>query len=185
MLSNHFQQPSPRPVNAFCEIRFSKIHGRGVFTSRNLRLGSKIIEYRGELIDKEESNRRGNELFETSQHTGGASVYIFDLDETHDLDGDKEWNPARLINHTCEPNAEMIDEDGRLYLYALSDIRKGEEISFDYGYDIEHFLDHTCRCGKPSCVGYIVSQAQWLKLAKRLKNKKRAKLPASKFDTAH
>lgn len=173
MLTNHYQQPTPKQVNAFCEIRFSKIHGRGVFASRLLRKGSKIIEYRGELIDKEESNRRGNALFEESQKTGGASVYIFDLDENHDLDGNKEWNPARLINHTCEPNAEMIDDDGRLYLYALREVRKGEEISFDYGYDIEHFLEHPCRCGKPGCIGYIVSQSQWPKLKKRLKNKKK------------
>lgn len=179
MLPNHFKQPGPKPVNPFCEIRFSKIHGRGVFASRTLRKGGKIIEYRGELINKAESNRRGNELFEKSQKTGGASVYIFNLDDKRDLDGNKEWNPARLINHTCEPNAEMIDEDGRLFLYALRDIPKGEEISFDYGYDIEHFLDHPCRCGKPGCVGYIVSRAQWPKLVRRLKKQNGPKRPVS------
>ena len=173
MLPNCFKRPSSKNVNAFCAIRFSPIHGRGVFATRLLRKGLKIIEYRGELIDKEESNRRGNALFEESQRTGGASVYIFDLDEKHDLDGNKEWNPARLINHTCEPNAEMVDEDGRLFLYALREIRKGEEITFDYGYDIEHSLDHPCRCGTPSCVGYIVSREQWPKLRKRLMGKKK------------
>jgi len=169
MLPNRFQVPSADPVNAFCEIRFSPIHGRGVFARRRVRKGAKLIEYRGELIDKDESNRRGLALFEESQKTGGASVYIFDLDEKHDLDGNKSWNPARLINHSCAPNAEMVDEEGRLFLYALREIRKGEEITFDYGYDIEHFLDHPCRCGAPECVGYIVSRAQWKQLRKRLK----------------
>lgn len=170
MLPNRFQTPSAEPVNAFCEIRFSPIHGRGVFARRHLRKGVKLIEYRGELIDKDESNRRGLELFEESQKTGGASVYIFDLDEAHDLDGNKPWNPARLINHSCEPNAEMIDDEGRLFLYTLREVRKGEEITFDYGYDIEHFLDHPCRCGTASCVGYIVARSQWKRLHKLLKS---------------
>lgn len=162
-----------KQVNAFCEVRQSPIHGRGVFASRSIRKGTRIIEYIGEKIDKEESNRRGLELFEESQKTGGAAVYIFDLNEEWDLDGNKEYNDARLINHSCDPNAEMLNEDDELWLYALRDIRAGEEISFDYGYDLEHFMDHPCRCGTDSCVGYIVSQSQWKQLKKRLKRHKK------------
>ncbi|MFP4282675.1 MAG: SET domain-containing protein [Opitutales bacterium] len=181
MLPNHFKRPSAQRVNAFCEIRHSPIHGRGMFTRRSVRKGTKLIQYRGELIDKDESNRRGLELFEKAKRTGGASVYIFDLNETHDLDGNKEWNPARLINHSCEPNAEMVDEDGELFLYSLRPLRKGEEIAFDYGYDIAHFLEHPCRCGTPSCVGYIVSRSQWPRLRKLIR-KKQADWPASRED---
>ena len=166
---------SVKQVNPFCEVRQSAIHGRGVFASRPIKKGTRIIQYIGEKIDKEESNRRGLALFEESQETGGAAVYIFDLNEEWDLDGDKEYNDARLINHSCEPNAEMVNEDDELWLYALHDIRNGEEISFDYGYDLEHFLDHPCRCGTDSCVGYIVSQSQWKKLKKRLKRHKSPK----------
>jgi SET domain-containing protein len=164
-----------KQVNPFCEVRRSPIHGRGVFASRNIRKGTRVIQYIGELIDKEESNRRGLELFEESQTTGGASVYIFDLNEHWDLDGNKEYNDARLINHSCEPNAEMVNEEDELWLFALRDILPGEEITFDYGYDLEHFMDHPCECGKPSCVGYIVSQSQWKKLKRRLKGRGRKK----------
>lgn len=169
MIPNHFRRPPAQLVNAFCEIRFSPIHGRGIFSRRRIPKGVKMIEYRGELIDKAESNRRGLELFEKSKETGGASVYIFTLNETHDLDGNKPWNPARLINHSCDPNCEMVDEDGKLLLYTLREMRPGEELTFDYGYDIEHFLDHPCRCGAPNCVGYIVSRAQWPRLRRILK----------------
>lgn len=162
-------------VNAFCETRGSAIHGQGVFATRRLRKGMRVIEYIGERIDKEESNRRGLELFEKSRKTGGASVYIFDVNEDWDLDGDKPYNPARLINHSCEPNCEMVDEDSRLYLYALRDIEKGEELSFDYGYDIGHYLDHPCRCGKPGCVGYIVSTPQRPKLLRMLRRKNKGR----------
>lgn len=167
------RRPSPvKQVNAFCEIRLSPIHGRGVFASRRIRKGSRLIEYLGERIDKEESNRRGLELFEQSQQTGGASVYIFDLNESWDLDGDKLYNDARLINHSCAPNSEMVNEDDRLFLYALREILPGEEISFDYGYGIEHFLDHPCRCGAPNCVGYIVARSQWPLLRKKVRRQK-------------
>lgn len=163
------QSSTVKKVNAFCEVRQSPIHGRGVFACRRIRKGTRIVQYIGEKIDKEESNRRGLALFEESKKTGGASVYIFDLNDEWDLDGNKEYNDARLINHSCEPNAEMVNEDDELWLYALREIRPEEEITFDYGYDIEHFLDHPCRCGKDACVGYIVSRSQWPKLHRRLK----------------
>ena len=164
------KRPCPvKQVNAFCEVRNSPIHGKGVFASRFIRKGTRILEYVGERIDKEESNRRGLALFEEAQKTGGASVYIFDVNEEYDLDGNKTYNDARLINHSCDPNCEMVNEDDRLFLYSLRDIIPEEELSFDYGYDIEHFLDHPCRCGASNCVGYIVARSQWPQLRKRLK----------------
>lgn len=174
---------SPLPVekvNLHCEVRGSVIHGRGLFARRAIRAGTKIVEYLGELIDKEESTRRGLALMESSKQTGGASVYIFDLNETHDLDGNFEWNPARLCNHSCEPNCEVVNEEDRLFMYALRDISKGEELSFDYGYDIEHFMEHPCRCGSASCVGYIVRKDQRLQLKRRLRRGKGKSLLARK-----
>jgi SET domain-containing protein len=168
-----------KQVNPFCEVRQSSIHGRGVFASRKIRKGTRIIQYIGELIDKDESNRRGLALLEESRETGGAAVYIFDLNEKWDLDGNKEYNDARLINHSCEPNSEMVNEEDELWLYALRDILPNEEISFDYGYDIEHFLEHPCRCGTDSCVGYIVASSDRGKLKKRLKRIGRKKAAKS------
>lgn len=164
--------PAPvKQVNPFCEIRRSPIHGMGVFSSRKIRKGTRILQYVGELIDKEESNRRGLALFEEARKTGGASVYIFELNDECDLDGNKPYNDARLINHSCDPNAEMVNEDDELWLFALRDILPGEEITFDYGYDIEHFLDHPCRCGSDNCIGYIVSRSQWPLLKRKLRKR--------------
>lgn len=166
------RRPSPvKQVNAFCEIRHSPIHGRGVFATRSIHKGTRLIEYIGERIDKEESNRRGIALFEEAQKTGDASVYIFDLNDEWDLDGNKPYNDARLINHSCDPNSEMVNEDDKLFLFALRDILPGEEITFDYGFDIEHFLDHPCRCGTDACMGYIVSRSQWPRLRRILKKR--------------
>jgi hypothetical protein len=52
---------------------------------------------------------------------------------------------------------------------------KGEELTYDYGYNMEHFLDHPCKCGSKNCVGYIVREDQRKKVKKLLKGKKKKK----------
>lgn len=127
--------------------RTSQIHGTGGFARVDIPAETTIVEYLGELISKEESLRRC-EL---------ENAYIFDLNEVHDLDGNVEWNNARFINHSCDPNCEAQWDEERVWIVALRDIRAGEELTFNYGYDLEDYLDHPCRCGAPNCVGYIVA----------------------------
>ncbi len=159
------------------EVRNSEIHGRGVYAACDILEEQQVIEYVGEPIDKEESERRAWEQMARAEETGDAAVYIFTLNEEWDLDGSVEWNTARLINHSCDPNCiayteEDPDED-RIVIYALRDIVKGEELSFDYGFDLECYEDHPCRCGSKNCIGYIVSQEQWPELKKLLKKKEK------------
>lgn len=161
-----------RAQSDLCEVRGSKIHGRGVYATTFIPEGEKIIEYVGEIIDKTESDDRGNRQHEHALETGDAAVYIFTLSKNYDLDGNVPWNTARLINHSCDPNCEAFIDDHRIFIHAMRDIQPGEELSFDYGFDIDCFEEHPCRCGKPKCVGYIVSQDQWPELEKRLAKKK-------------
>jgi SET domain-containing protein len=157
----------------WAEIRGSLVHGQGMFATKDIPEATAIIKYRGERIDKEESNRRGHALLDESQSTGGAQVYLFTLDDEWDLDGNFEWNTARLVNHSCEPNCEaQIDEDLKIWLVALRDIEKGAELSFNYGFDLEDYGKHPCRCGSKKCVGYIAGEDYWPKLRKKLKKKK-------------
>jgi len=129
-------------------FRPSPIHGLGGFAQSNLAKGTPVLEYVGERITSVESIercRRGN-------------PYIFRLSEESHLDGNVEWNPARFLNHSCSPNCEARLIDGRVWLVALRDIRAGEELTFDYGYDLEDFRNHPCHCGSPECAGYIVAE---------------------------
>jgi SET domain-containing protein len=158
-----------RGQSSYCEVRGSEIHGRGVYATDFISKETKIIEYVGELIDKQESESRGISLHERSQKTGGAAVYIFTLSKKYDIDGDVPWNTARLINHSCEPNCEAWIEGRKIFIHSTCDIQPGEELTFDYGFDVECYEDHPCRCGKDACVGYIVSRSQWDELASRLK----------------
>ncbi len=157
-----------RGQSAFCEVRGSEIHGRGVYATTFIPKEARIIEYVGEMIDKKESDRRGRSQHAKSLKTGDAAVYIFTLSRNYDLDGNVPWNTARLINHSCAPNCEAWIEGRRIYIHALRDIHPGEELTFDYGFDVDCYEDHPCRCGMPECVGYIVSREQWPELHARL-----------------
>ena len=46
---------------------------------------------------------------------------------------------------------------GHIWIITLRDIAAGEEVTFDYGYDLEDYREHSCRCGAPGCVGFIVA----------------------------
>lgn len=157
-----------RGQSDLCEVRQSTIHGSGVYATRRIKPEAKIIEYVGELVDKEESETRAWAQHAISEETGAASVYIFTLDDKWDIDGNVPWNTARLINHSCDPNCEAWIDGEKIFVHALKSIKAGEELTFDYGFDIDCYEDHPCRCGSRKCVGYIVSQDHWGELAKRL-----------------
>lgn len=157
-----------RGQSELCEVRGSVIHGRGVYATQPIAKDGQIIEYIGELIDKAESEKRAHAQHAKSLKDGDAAVYIFTLSKKWDIDGDVPWNTARLINHSCEPNCEAWTVGRRIFIHALRDIKAGEELTFDYGFDVDCHEDHPCRCGRDGCVGYIVAQSQWDELKKRL-----------------
>ena len=157
---------STGPQNILYTVSQSSIHQRGVFAARDIRKGERIIEYIGEKITKAESERRSMAQMEGASKTGDGAVYIFTLNKRYDLDGNAEWNPARLINHSCAPNCEAEVIRGRIWILAYCDIKSGEELSFDYGFDLDSWQEHPCRCGKSACAGFIVAQEHWPELRK-------------------
>src|SRR5579859_5196803 len=93
-------------IEALIEFRNSPIHGTGGFARTLIPNGEQIIEYVGRKIDKLESLREC-EL---------ENPFIFCLDDDFDLDGNVDWNPARLLNHSCGPNAEALLTDGQIWI---------------------------------------------------------------------
>jgi SET domain-containing protein len=140
------------------EFRQSPIHGTGAFALTELPADLRLIEYVGDKISKAESARRC-ELNNT---------FIFTLDETWDLDGDVPWNPARHINHSCTPNCDAELEDGRIWIVSRRTIAPGEEITFNYGYDLEWLDEFPCKCGSPDCVGFMVAEELFPEVRRRL-----------------
>ena len=172
-LRRELEKLKERAKSEYCEVRDSKIHGSGVYACKPIPSGERVIEYLGDKIDKEESERRANAQMELAEKTGDAAVYIFTLNKKWDIDGNVPWNTARLLNHSCDPNCEAWIEEKQIFLYALRDIEKGEELTFDYGFDIENYEDHPCLCGSDNCVGYIVNREQWPELKKLLAARER------------
>jgi len=178
------------PTKRYWTVRSSSIHNRGIFARCEIPNDAPIIEYIGEKITKAESTRRGEALVEKSKKTGGAAVYVFTLNQRYDIDGAKGKNPARYINHSCAPNCEAYIIRGRIWIYSLREIKAGEELTYNYGFDVDTWDEHPCRCGTDRCVGFIVEEKQWPKLLKRMEKaeqdikKKRLKLAEEKTTTA-
>ena len=162
-----------KTTSPWARVRRSKIHGRGMVATKDIPSGTKIIEYAGERITKAESDRRDAARAARAAAGGDGCVYIFEINKRHDLDGHMSWNTARLINHSCEPNCESTNVRGRIWIVARRDIAKGEELFFDYGFDVENWKDHPCLCGSNRCVGYIVAKSHRWRLKKRLRKARR------------
>ena len=144
----------------------SNIDNRGLFASKNIKKGTKIIYYIGKIITKKQTEN--NPKFDNDK-----AIYLFNLNNRYDLDGDFAYNTARLINHSCDPNCETDIIRGKIWINAIKNIKQGEELTYDYGYDMDSYEDHPCRCGSKNCVGYIVrSNLRW-RVKKKIQNKKR------------
>ena len=157
-------------------VKKSSKHGKGVFSTKEINKNTKIIQYIGEKISKAEGDRRSAlriKRFLNSKKTG--SVYIFELNKKYDIDGSLIKNKARYINHSCDPNCEVDIIRGKIWISSIRNIKKGEELTYDYGYefDKEDYKDHICKCGSRKCIGYIISSDDWKKYKKFISNKER------------
>ena len=145
------------------KVKKSNIDKRGLYASNNIKSGTKVIEYIGKLISKKETET--NPKFDNEK-----DIYLFNLNSKYDLDGDYSWNTARLINHSCNPNCEVDGKGLKIWVTAIKDIKKGDELSYDYGfgYDVD-YKQFPCKCGSQNCVGYIVREGSRWRINKKFK----------------
>jgi uncharacterized protein len=165
-------------TSEWIEVRSSKIHNKGVFAAKDIPKGTKIIEYVGEKVTKKESDKISDSEIELSKSNPNelGSVYLFTLNKNWDINGNVSYNTARLINHSCNPNCESDIIYGKIWVISTKNIKKGQELGYDYGYDIDDYEEHPCHCGSKNCIGYIVNSNQWIKLRKKLRWKKKKRL---------
>ena len=151
----------------------SGVHGSGLFAFQNIKKGLKIIEYVGDKVTKKEGDRRADiQLNKAKRNINNGMVYIFELNKRYDIDGSVKYNHARLINHSCSPNCEVVIDNNEIWILAIKKIKKNAELSYNYGYAYdEDYVDHICKCGSSKCVGYILDEDHWLKLKKAKKKK--------------
>ena len=149
------------------KIKKSNIDKRGLCAASNIKKGTKIIEYKGKIISVKKAEM-------DPKFDNDKAIYLFNLNKKYDLDGDFKYNTARLINHSCDPNCEVDGVGLKLWIYAIKDIKKNEELTYDYGFSFDKdYRDFPCRCGAKKCVGFIVnSQSRW-----RIKKSKKRRSP--------
>ncbi len=140
-------------------IRRSKIHSDGCYTTVPIKKLKLVTEYTGPRITIKEAD----DIYEKSPRT-----YLFGLtDGEHVIDGD---GVAAFINHSCDPNCEADEIDGRVLITAIRDIRAGEELSYDYNlYDGELEDESPCFCRMASCRGSMYSEKELAKRAQAMK----------------
>jgi uncharacterized protein len=135
----------------------SRIDGQGLFAAQEITKDTRIMAYIGEKITRKESARR----------LEAGNAYIFHLNYHYALDGKTLANTARYINHSCEPNCEVEKTHDTLWIMALRDIKTGEELSYNYGYTLEHYQDNPCNCGAKNCCGYILDRQYWGRIPRK------------------
>ena len=140
------------------KIKKSNIHkeGRGLYATKDIEEGTRIIDYVGKIITKKQTEA-------TERFDNAKPIYLFNLNKKFDMDGDVSWNPARLINHSCSNNCDYNGTGLKLWVIAIKEIKKGEEITADYGFGYdEDYKQFPCKCRSKNCCGYIVrAESRW------------------------
>lgn len=141
-------------------VRKSTLHGNGVFAARNIPQGTRIIEYTGKRISPKQADDMHPVNPDDPFHT-----FFFSTSSGKIIDGGDGGNDSRWVNHSCDPNCETQEGSGgkRVYIYAIRDIMKGEELFYDYGLIMDGRITKTlrqqykCLCGAQACRGTMLA----------------------------
>jgi hypothetical protein len=134
------------------QVRRSGVHGKGVFALQDIAEGETLFEYVGEVISWDEAQDRHPHDPSDPNHT-----FYFHVNEDKVIDALHGGNSSRWINHSCNPNCEADEENDRIFIKALRNIKAGEELNYDYGLIIDEpytpklKAEYPCWCGAPNC----------------------------------
>ena len=156
-------------MNKLYRIKDSKIDKKGLYAKKDIAPGTRIIQYIGKLITKKQTEN--NDKFDNDK-----DIYLLNLNNRYDLDGDFKWNTARLINHSCDPNCEVEGKGLKIWVTSIRFIKKGEELSYDYGFGFDQdYKQFPCKCGSKKCCGYIVREGSRWRINKKFRVNKVSK----------
>lgn len=127
------------------KVAKSKIAGQGAYAQQAIPARKKIGDLGGVIITMKEAMRLIKDL---------KVINCVELDNDLALNASANPNDMRFINHSCDPNTFMRVMKDRVEFYALKNIRKGEELSCDYG-ETHHEGTLPCKCGTKNCRGFI------------------------------
>jgi hypothetical protein len=166
--------PTPAPIQGRrIQTRRSGVHGKGVFALQDIAEGETLIEYVGEIISWDEAQDRHPHDPNDPNHT-----FYFHVNEDRVIDALHGGNSSRWINHSCDPNCEADEENDRIFIKAIRNIKAGEELNYDYGLIIDEpytkklKAEYPCWCGSANCRGTLLSPKERKDTPKTPKQKK-------------
>ena len=156
------------PISPRLIICSSDIHAAGCFALEPVAKGTRLLEYEGERITKDEGDLR---------YQGRPFTYLFGIGRGDVvIDG---HGMAMFVNHSCQPNCETDEIGGRVYITAIRNIKAGEELVYDYWlYDGDD--EAPCYCGSKKCRGSMYSPAELKKQKARAARKQKQLKKAAK-----
>ena len=127
-------------------VRQSPVHGTGLFATRQISEGERLIEYQGKRIE-----------WKAMEDTGSGHTFLMGLSDGRVIDGGIRGSRARYLNHSCDPNCEIYETDGRVFVYSRRAVGAGEELTLDYQLQVDGRITasvrrrYACRCESPKC----------------------------------
>ena len=125
----------------------SAVHGHGVFAGDAIRKNTRIIDYDGELIRNDAECEAREEAYRER-----GEMWVFRVNRAWSRDANVGGNIARFINHSCSPNCYFEVVDKTIWIKAARNIRRGEELTYDYKPIGARTIP--CRC-RPGCANFI------------------------------
>jgi SET domain-containing protein len=122
--------------------RRSKLHGWGVFAAEPINKNKIIVDYAGELISNQESDKREDLYLDQ------GCIWVFRVNRAWSRDAHVGGNVARFINHSCVPNCYSAVDDKTIWIRAAKNIKAGDELTYDYNTEGDKSIQ--CRC-RPGC----------------------------------
>eukprot|EP00198_Chlamydomonas_reinhardtii_P005407 XP_001694743.1 histone methyltransferase [Chlamydomonas reinhardtii] len=137
------------------EIRRAGAKGFGLFALEDIKAGQFIIEYIGEVLEEDEYQRRK----EYYMSVGQRHYYFMNIGNGEVIDACRKGNISRFINHSCEPNCEtqkwLVHGELAIGLFAVRDIPKDTELTFDYNFERYGDKPMRCYCKSGGCRKFI------------------------------
>lgn len=130
-------------------IRSSAIHAAGCYTTTPVSKGTRLAEYDGPRLTKDQAD---------TAYEDAPITYLFGLgDGSIVIDG---HSMAMFINHSCDPNCETEEIRGRVWITAIRNIKAGDEITYDYCLYDGGDDECRCNCGAKKCRGTMYSREE-------------------------
>ncbi|RPJ75150.1 MAG: SET domain-containing protein-lysine N-methyltransferase [Alphaproteobacteria bacterium] len=133
-------------LNPKLEVRQSSINERGIFAKTNIPKGERLAIFGGDIMLIDDIDNLPEELQE----------YPMQIEERFVLGSRDNSKPedTDYFNHSCNPNSGF---KGQIFLVAMRNIDKDEEITFDYAMVVSEssessvVFDMECTCNSSNC----------------------------------